>query len=523
MSVGESEFPSATSSRGLLDIFVSGLFWSIGLGTILVSLWVHRLAGFTFPNPWNDEPWMLWGAVSFMEKCTPFSEYLNYARPIFAFPAYGVALGTLFKFTGFSFALARWTSWIGTMLAYLAVLRIARRQPFAPVAALVASLFFLGASAVIAGNMARPEAFVLLLAASAFCLLAEGQVWKGLAVSAGCGIFHVVGVFFFLGAAGTVAASALRERRLPRPARADWVFVAGAAVLVLAHFAVIATHWNYYLTDTRATVQVDSPGNSIARIFSSNMTPWYAVAVALGLFFLWKDPRRLPWIAFGGIGLLIPGLREQMWYDVYLQMGFLMLALALPLAGWLVVSMALRRWPAIPARFGQLARAAAYFALLGGMLLVCYRNGRITGPNHYPQKLEWGWGMRFDAADYMQPADVAAIAKALEPYANQPRTYRIYFMPDADALFIQGRFPANVIPYQAIWTDIAPDLFLFRRSRHFPDWWRIQYVEKAAQRFGLHLDQPFHSRDGTESWYLVDASAHPAANSGPAHDEPLGP
>ncbi|MDR0993541.1 MAG: hypothetical protein LBN38_03100 [Verrucomicrobiota bacterium] len=158
----------------------------------------------------------------------------------------------------------------------------------------------------------------------------------------------------------------------------------------------------------------------------------------------------------------------------------------------------------MPVLIAKSACSAAYLIALSLLLVFCYRDGRITGPNHYPQKLEWGWGMKFDEADYMQAADIEAIEQALRPYATQTKTYRIMFMPDADALFCYGRFPSNVVPYQPIWTDIPPDLFLFRQSRHYPDWWRTQYVEAAALRYQITLDQPFYSRDGTEAWYLID-------------------
>ena len=511
------EFNSTTQKR--LQTSSTFIFWTIAIVTISISLWTHQLAGFTFPNPWNDEPWLLWGSVSFMENNSPFSEYLNFDRPVFAFPVYGITLGLLFKLTGFSFALARWISWGCTMVAYLALLRIIRRFPFSLVAVGIASLFFLGSSTVVAGNMARPEAFVLLLSSIAYLLLADQKYWKGLAVSAGCGLFHVAGIFFFLGAIGTVAMCSFRQRSFPLPSRSDWIVITISSLIVLAHVAIILTHWQYYWMDTKATVQVDPLGNAFSRLFFSPMTPWYVGAVLLAAVFLWKAPHDLPWIAFGGICLLIPGIRLQMWYSIYLQMGFLMFAISLPLATWMIMTHLLP----FQTHLWRLIRTSAYFTTLFLLLVYSYRNGWITGPNHYPQKLEWGWGMKFDKADYMQPADISAIANALQPYASHSRIYRIYFMPDADALFCYGHLPTNVIPYQAIWTSTPADLFLFRLSRHYPDWWRTQYVEAAAHRKNISLDQPFYSRDGTESWYLFDATVKPAMIINPTKTKPLEP
>ena len=154
---------------------------------------------------------------------------------------------------------------------------------------------------------------------------------------------------------------------------------------------------------------------------------------------------------------------------------------------------------------------AAYFATLFLLLLMCRRHDWITGPNHYPRKLNWGWGMQLSNLAYMQPADLQAIADALKPYGARPGIFRVFFMPEADGLFLHGRLPPNVIPYQPVNTAIRPDLFVFRQSRHYPDWWRTQYVEGRAREYGLVLEQPFHTRDGTEAWYLLESGPRPPA------------
>ena len=480
-------------------------FCLVAATTVAISLWVHAKAGFTFPNPWNDESWMLWGAISFMENNTPFSEYLNFERPVFAFPSFAVAMGMVFKVLGFSFALARWISWAFTMGAYLCVLRMVRRLDYPLIAAASASLFFLGASTVVAGNMVRPEALVLFLGAGSFALLTGERPWKALAISSCCGIFHTAGLIFFLGIVATAAALSLRNRRCPsRPSRSD-VWIAGAALAILsAHAFVIASHWQFYLMDIRATVQVDPPGGAFSRIFASAMTPWYSAAAILGLICLWMKPDRIPWIAFGCVCLLIPSIRLQMWYDVYRQMGFMMLTVSLPMvAGDLAAFLARRFFPSARSIW-LVARTAAFLVALALMLRLCRQHDWITGPNNYPQKLQWGWGMRFDDRPYIMASDIDAIAKALQPYASSNKTIRLFSMPEADALFFWDRLPDNVVPYQAVWSQQKPDLFLFRGSSHYPDWWRKQYVEKHALKYGIPWDHPFLVRNGTELWVLHD-------------------
>ena len=475
--------------------------------TASISFWVHLKAGFTFPNPWNDESWMLWGSISFLENNSPFSEYLNFERPVFAFPSFAVAMGLVFKVFGFSFALARWISWALTMGAYFCVLRMVSKLTFPLISAAASSLFFLGAAVVVAGNMVRPEALVLFLGALSFAVLDHSRPWKALAVASCCGIFHTTGLLFFIGISATATALLLRDRRRPsRPTRSDcWVAAVALAILV-AHASVIASHWHYYLMDIRATVQVDPPGGAFSRIFASSMTPWFSVAAILGIANLWLKPARIPWIAFGCVCLLIPSVRLQMWYDVYRQMGFMVLALALPTAAADLAAFFAGRIAPKSRSIVRGARWVAFLLPLALMLRFCQRHDWITGPNNYPQKLQWGWGMRFDDRPYIFASDIDAIENALRPYAGSGKTLRLFSMPEADALFFRDRLPDNVIPYQAVWSQTKPDLFLFRASRHYPDWWRTQYVEKHAKRFGISWDRPFHERDGTEFWVLHDPS-----------------
>ena len=144
------------------------LWAALAASTLWLSAQAHRQAGFTLPSPWNDEPWYLWSAISVAEHGTLFSESLNPERVVPMSPAYQVPLGAFFKLAGFSFALARWTSWFWMALAYVGVLWLVKSRPFPLVSAAAAALFFLGATAVVAGNVCRPEAMVLALATWSF-------------------------------------------------------------------------------------------------------------------------------------------------------------------------------------------------------------------------------------------------------------------------------------------------------------------------------------------------------------------
>lgn len=146
------------------------------LATLAISAFAHVKAGFTLPNPWNDEPWYLWSTISLADNNAFFSESLNPERVVPMSPAYQLPLALVFKATGFSFGLARWFSWGYMALAYLGVLGVVKSRPLPLISAGVASLFFLGASSVVAGNMCRPEAMVWAIAATT-----GGQVFPGAA------------------------------------------------------------------------------------------------------------------------------------------------------------------------------------------------------------------------------------------------------------------------------------------------------------------------------------------------------
>lgn len=501
---------------------VTFVLWvALASATLMIFAYAHVKAGFTLPNPWNDEPWYLWSTISLAENNTFFSESLNPERVVPLSPAYQVPMALLFKVTGFSFGLARWVSWGYMALAYLGVLWLVKSRPLPLLSAGVASLFFLGASSVVAGNMCRPEAMVWAIAVWSFVLADRGSGWKALSLAGIGAMVHQVGVMFFAGVLFVALWQAWPFGVRCRPRGTDWLAIGLAVAILIGQGLFLWQHWEWVLADSRSAAG-ESMGPGIFRsIFASNKTPWVGLSAGLVALSLWKLRSLLVPTVLGGISLATMLVRPQMWYEVYNQMAFMWLTLLIPWTGWLVAKVAMNRFaPTGCARLRLGLCLLAFGAGLLPMLKLGYAHGFITGPNHYPAKLGWGWGMRMDSAPYITEQDVSLVAQEIEKHVADGNMHRVFFMPEGDALFFVGKLPPNVVPYQGVRTSVQGDMAVFRLSRHPPEWWTIQHVKKTLALWGGDDLTPFYERDGTEKWILIPEPPVPAADLGAADDEP---
>lgn len=485
--------------------FDLALWVLIAGATLGLSAWAHMAAGFTLPSPWNDEPWYLWSVVSMVQDGTYFSEMLNPERIVLMSPYYQAPLMLLFKIVGFSYRLARDVSWCYMALAYAGILMLVRRRPFPLLSAGVASLFFLGATAVVAGNMVRPEAMVWAMVVWSFVLGDRGHLWKALALSGVAVLVHQIALVFFGGILLLFLLEVWRKRGCIRPTRSDWIVMAGAAVLLGVHVYWMIQFWGTTMADSQAAMNEGLGGNTVwDRLFLSNKTPWLAVYGGLLGLSLWRFRKLLAPVMLGGCAYSTMLLRPQMWYEIYNQMAFLWLALLIPWTLVLGIGNGLSRWK--PTMAGWL-RTGLLLGMFGAgclpMLKMSYNHGFVTGPNHYPAKLGWGWGMRMDPAPYITEQDIQAVLGEIEKHVGDGKRYRVFFMPEADGLFFQGRMPFNAIPYQGARTGVLGDMAVFRLSRHPPAWWTDQHVLKSLRIYGGEGIEPFYERDGTEKWILV--------------------
>ncbi len=476
----------------------------LAIGTILVSAYAHLQAGFTLPNPWNDEPWFLWSAISMAENGTYFSESLNPDRVVLMSILYQAPLALLFKLTGFSFSLARWVSWGYLMVSYAGILVLVSRRPFPLISAAVGSLFYLGASAVVAGNMCRPEAMVWAIVVWSFVAADRGHYWRAMALSGVAVLVHQVAIVFFAAHLWIYLVRMVESRKWIGPARGDGFVMAVAGGCLALYLSFLAVHFQTSLADLQEAAGEPFKQTLWERFFLSNKTPWLmGLGGLLGLSH-WRFKRlSLPVVLAGG-AFCVMLVRPQMWYEVYNQMAFMWLTLILPWLAVLMVEAGMERrgWRA----FSGVRTAillAVYLAGVLPMLKLCYGHGFITGPRHYPAKLGWGSGMQMDPAPYITEQDIRTVLAEIKRHVADDRKYRVFFMPEGDALFFHGRMPSNAVPYQGVRTRVRGDMAVFRLSRHPPAWWTEQYVRKWLAEYGGGGIAPFYGRDGTEQWILI--------------------
>lgn len=474
------------------------------IGTIGISAYAHIRAGFTLPNPWNDEAWFLWPAVSFMEHNTLHSAYLNPDRLMSLWPVYQVPLGLLFKITGFSFELARWTSWFYLLLSYGGILALVRARPMPLLTSAITSLFFLGGSAVVAGNMGRPEAMVWALAVWSFVFLDRGHPWKALAFSFACAWAHQAGVFFCAGTWLCSLGMTFRSHLSWRLNPSDRILLGIAGAIGLAQGFFMLSNWSDYWIVTRSIMNESMGKGVFTRLLCSNKTPILAAHGTLLLVTAWRSPRLLPPVVLGGVAFSIMLIRNQMWYEIYNHMSFLLLALSI---GWLVHALvqqlASRLLPRMGGGIRRILPLAAMSLVLLPLLKFNYAHGFITGPRNYPDKLGWGWGMQVAKHPYMTEADITAVVRKIERHTAIGRPCRVFFMPEGDGLFYHGRLPANTQPYYGLAAQDKGDMAIVHVSRHQPEWWRkarvLQYIEQQEAT----SQPPFHVRENTEQWVWI--------------------
>jgi len=486
--------------------------------TTWISAQAHRQAGFTLPPPWNDEPWVLWSSIALAEHGTFYSESLHPERVVPREPTYQVPLALLFKLTGFSYAKARWVSWVYLMLAYAGMLALVKSRPLPVVSAAVVSLFFLGVNAVVAGNMARQESMVWMLAVWSFVLVDRGHGWKALAVAGLAVLTHQLGLVYFGGVFLLFLLGAWEQRGYVRPSKSDLGFMAVAGAVLIGQILFMWANWGAILSDWTQAYGESFQQNVWGRLFASNQTPWLLALAVFSVVGL-GGARRLRAPALLGLcAYLVPLLRPQLWYALYAAMAYLLLALLIPWALCGAVEKALKTW-ARP--WPGLAKMALLGAVFGGgllpMLKFSYAHGFITGPRNYPEKLGGGWGRRMaDPTPYLTELDVQAIVREIEKHVADGKERRVFFMPEGDGLFFHGKLPTNAIPYQGVRTQALGDMAVFRFSRHFPAWWRDQHALKYLRMYGGEGRTPFYERDGTEAWILVPPRTGPDAGGGPS-------
>lgn len=462
---------------------------AVVLATLVVSFHAHRAADLTLPPPWNDESWSIYPAKNMALHGRVWAPELNPEKVIFCYPIQEALLALTWPLHEGDLRRIRDAAWVFTAIAFLLTAAWIARAPGGRIGVALLGAFFLSAPMVVAGNITRPEAPMLMLFALAMLLASRGSSYKALAVSAVAAALHPAGIIglglFAMGCFSHIVG----ERRVPSTSD---VAVWSVPIVVWGYYVqLIARHWSDYREYVHATYS-EPMTQSAASVLSSAWMLYVVVPIAALIVAAWRVHRAwtLPALALFGMAL-IPAIRTQMWYECYKSWSIGMLcAMGVPVLAKVLTS-AISRIP----------RAAAYAvatAVCLPMVHFAYRHGWLEGPRGYPRDLTWGWGMV--AADqtvpYFTAEDELAIVSELRRHAAKGR---LMFRPDADSLFFtSGLEPLQV--YQPVRATISPDWVLFRRSRYVPDW--VRDAHRSGITNSYRPVAVLHARDDTEEWSL---------------------
>jgi hypothetical protein len=484
------------------DRITGGLYGMLVVAVLLVSFHVHRQAGLTLPNPWNDEAWNLWPAKALVETGSFLTPELNPERPTMLYGGgYAAAVGLYMRLFGFSLETARGFSWVALAGAWLFTAGMIRRLPWRLPLLAVAGLFFLGPAHVVAGNMARPDALALLLVTLGYWWLAKEQPVKAVFV---CGlgvIIHPVALYFLLGALGYVGTSPALWRTCWPLKRSDWAVVAICTIPVLLSAWMIGSIWEWFYHDFFVVgLSHNLTYDPLAKLSGFRWwLLWMGAMVVAGR--RWSPPAAA-WALYGAVALLASLMGGEMWYDLYKMTGFMVMLTGgtalLVHAGRAAAARWPRRQPFLAA-----AAAAVAVAYLAGLGHLTYRHGFITGPRNYPQKLSWGWGMTMPDPEvpYITEADKQSVAALAMAVAGDHPAPLVEFPATGDSFLFVSALPPPARPLLRIRTEVDSQVVVFHLSRYIPDWVQKSIRRQMDER-GIDPGDPDLVRDGTEKWYV---------------------
>lgn len=175
------------------------LFFLCVAAVILLLFAANRYAGFSFPVPWPDEAHFFWQAYAFYDHSTLFSPVLNTERIIMWMPpGYFVALGTVFKIVGASFAAARACSLVPMLVFFALLVRFLAGYGHRWFALICCTLFFLSGNFIAMGNVVRMEALVIAIVTGSFLLIQQRRFLIAIALLLLTPLFHFNGFYFLL-------------------------------------------------------------------------------------------------------------------------------------------------------------------------------------------------------------------------------------------------------------------------------------------------------------------------------------
>lgn len=476
------------------------VLWGIVGVTLATGCWVHGLAGNTLPLPWDDEVLFFWPAVHWAQENTLAAGELNPDRALqWMPPGMMVTLGTLFKWLPIRLDIARWVSWGMLALGYVCCACWIWRLKRALFGVVLLSLFFLNGAFTAAGNVARMDSWVWGMAAVAFAILhsSKGGNSRRLAWTLlGCSpLVHPNGLYFLFAAGLAEAGERLsgklgRSKSSKSPFGSKWgvllwgMLVAGVWVAYVIYAGCHGKDWVSDMAFQFNRKGARAPWTWILSWPTLGCLGWY---LFFGVHALWRSPRNLWLVGWGGANLMTYVIGREMWYEIFWQTGWLWLVvlgfqLDLPVRG---------RWE----KFATVSAMCLLFAWAGAFF---FKHGFIEGPRGYSRELSWGWGMRLEQEGaYISSEDVACLKSKLDDAAEVAgKPIRVEFFPGGDQLLLLECFNEQIHPFAPTFTEQKGDCTVVHVSRYRPSWLDVRdKIPNGAP--------PFHERGGSEQWYFL--------------------
>jgi hypothetical protein len=485
MILAASLFNSIVDDRGNIKRAVLIVAAAI---TVLVSLWVHHLADFSFPVPWDDEAIFFFPAAAIAESGSIQSDSLNLERPVFYHPpGYPVALGLFLKLAPVSLDSARLFSWVLVMATYLCAIAVLSKFASWLFSLAATSAIFLSSHMTICGNIARPEALIIALAMAGFLALSRRRIWASMSFFCLASLIHPAAWI----PTALALLAILREYRLkwPRPLRFEYLLASIAALCSLAMAAYLAWRWEWFWSDVQ--VSVNFLHQTWAQRLSNLATPRQLIPamVALSLPFL---TIRSKWplfpMALIGLGFwFLQFYRPEMWYFCFTALFY---ALSICTILELVAS----------SKVAGVKRLGTPLALVV-LLSASYFQGHVLDPRYYPLYLWWRHMTIRPNEKYITQADIHAVHQifASQSPAREPGLVR--FFPGGDGALFHNQLPSGWIPYFKAFSAVPPSaIVIHQSSMAYPG-----FNEKGSgllDEYGVDLQTPAHARDGTGSWFV---------------------
>lgn len=485
---------------GLFKEKMTGSSWVpygilIGL-FIALQIGLHINASYNFPTPWPDETHFLWQAVAFQDTGSLYSAELHLERSIFWMPpGYFIFMGTVFKIFGASLGIARTTSLVLMIAAFLLLLMISYDSRFKYPVLILCGLTFAGSNMVATANVGRMEALLITAVLGGLMLIRSGHVWKALALLVVTplvhpnGLFYIVAVGIFLGLDGEV------RRGLRRPSIGDWTLISLAALSWLIYGLYIAANWSWFFHDM--SFQFTRKSNrDLFGIFLTTENVLAFLGLIVCLAYAAKERLRLGPLAIVGLtSWFIVTYGREMWYEVFRELALLCFAIILLRAGFHLIE-----------HLGpNKLRATRHAALVGVAILALFVSTHKELIMDFrpiqTRSDRWAMGAR-DGVPYITEADTEEVRNFLYSLEPQGRPLWIQFQPRADGFFFRDLDSARFRISQPTFEDRGSDIYIVHFSRNLPPWWRFTHKEMGLLKIDPESNKDLLlARDSTEKWY----------------------